>query len=320
LESPVLLVVFNRPDTTIQVFEAIRKFKVPKLYISADAPREGNLEDEIKCAEVRQIVQNVDWDCDVHYRFLEKNVGCGYGPSSAISWVLEKEDRVIILEDDCVPAQPFFTYCDYLLEKYKDDERVWLISGRSHHPQYHLFKKYDYIFSRFGHTWGWATWKRCWNNFDIDMSDLPLFLEENGFNNIFSNSKHSRYYSKKYFNLMQQKDLNTHAWDFQFGYIILKNSGLSIVPSNNLIHNIGSFGTHSSGESYAHKIPKNEEYQISSEPKFIMINKDYEDMHFKLHINPHQSIIKKIIRKVKKIKRYIQRRFVVININILNII
>ncbi len=300
MESPVLLVVFNRPDTTIQVFEAIRKFKVPKLYISADAPRKGNLEDEIKCTEVRQIVQNVDWDCDVHYRFLEKNVGCGFGVSSAISWAFEKEDRLIILEDDCVPAQPFFTYCDYLLEKYKDDTRIWRISGRCYHPNFSLFLKYDYIFTMYGHIWGWATWKRCWEEFDIDMKKLPIFLEERGFDSVFSNKKQIKYYNKYYRSLSNNIELKSHAWGPQAAFSVFMNRGLSIIPSRNLVKNIGIEGVHTKGKLFDHEMDKCESYKIEKEPLFVIPSKAHDEFHFRHHINYKKPIISRIKRKITK--------------------
>lgn len=299
--SPILLIVFNRPDTTQIVFDAIKKFRPPKLYVSADAPRKENRQDVINCSLVRQIVSDVDWDCVVKYRFLDDNIGCGYGPSSAISWVLENEDRVIVLEDDCVPAQAFFPYCDYLLEKFKDDERIWLISGRSHHPDFSMFRKYDYIFSRYGHTWGWATWKRCWEGFDIEMKDLPLFLAEEGFASVFDVSAQAIYYRKKYYKMMRDYSLSSHAWDFQAGYHIMKNRGLCIVPSRNLIHNIGSIGTHSTKVTKVHLMEKCEDYHVAREPKFIIPNRDYEELHFKSHINAPRSFNKRVLKRLRRL-------------------
>lgn len=296
MNSPVLLIVFNRPDTTRKVFDAIKLFKPPILYVSADAPRKGNMDDNKKCAEVREIVKEVDWECDAKYRFLEENLGCGYGPSSAISWVLEDHDRVIILEDDCVPAQPFFGYCDYLLEKYKDDERIWIISGRSHHPEFPLFKKYDYIFTRYGHSWGWATWKRCWDQFDIDMSDLALFIEEDGFSAVFPDEEQAEFYRKKYEILLNDDNLNSHIWDYQAGFTVIKNCGLSIVPSQNLIHNVGSIGTHSTRQLKVHEIPKYESYKLVNEPQFVTPNAQYELFHFRNHINPPSSDKRAVLR------------------------
>jgi hypothetical protein len=301
VKTPVLLIVFNRPDTTQHVFNAIRSAKPKKLYVSSDGPRSDYARDNENNDKVKQIVKNVDWDCEVKYRFLESNLGCGLGPATAISWAFENEDALIILEDDCVPAQPFFEYCEKLLEKFKNDERIWLISGRSHHAGYHAFQKYDYLFSYFGHTWGWATWKRCWNNFDIDMSDMPEFLNEGGFNNVFHSPVIGDYYNKKFSSMFNDKKLKTHVWDYQWVYARLKNMGLCIVPSKNLIQNIGVMGVHSKKIIEAHKIKKNEDYSFKKEPLFITPLRDYEIMHFRKNINKKESLIGKAKRKLSKI-------------------
>ncbi|KAF5073304.1 hypothetical protein DSECCO2_192820 [anaerobic digester metagenome] len=306
VESPVLLIVFNRPDTTKVVFDAIRKSKPKKLYVSADAPRKGNEKDKTNCEEVRKIVEQVDWDCEVKYRFLDENLGCGWGPASAITWAFEKEDRMIIIEDDCVPSQPFFPYCNYLLEKFKDDDRVWLISGRSHQSKSRFFENQDYIFSHYGHSWGWATWKRCWDHFDMDMKDFPDFIKTGGAENVFSTLKEGTLYNKKYKKLFADKSLHTHVWDFQFGYAITKNGGLSIVPAKNLIKNIGYFGTHTKKENEYTALEAAEEFSIEREPQFVLINRDFEKLHFNNHIKKvfgYHNLLQRIVRKVlKKLK------------------
>ncbi|MDD2604606.1 MAG: hypothetical protein PHF66_07330 [Desulfobacteraceae bacterium] len=156
-EAPVLLITFNRADNTRKVFEKIREAKIKNLYVANDAPRPGNKNDEQNRNEIREMLNEIDWDCELHTLFHEKNQGNGFGPVAALNWVFEHEERAIILEDDCVPSMPFFDFCNHCLEKYKDDERIWIISGRSHHTKQPIFKKYDYLFSRFAHTWGWAS-------------------------------------------------------------------------------------------------------------------------------------------------------------------
>jgi len=300
INTPVLLIVFNRPDTTKKVFEAIRLAKPSKLYISSDAPREANGDDYNKNNEVKQIVEQVDWDCDVKYRYLDKNLGCGIGVSSAISWAFENEEKLIILEDDCVPAQPFFTYCDTLLDRYKDDKRIWLISGRSHHPEYLNFKKYDYIFSYFGHIWGWATWKRCWEHFDIEMKDINVFLDEKGFYNAFFDKKIAKGYTKRYRKYVKNEKLKFSTWDYMWFYTRIKNRGLSIVPSKNLIHNIGDIGTHANRALKSHKLRSNENYELEKHPNFILPFYNYEKLHMQKHIVKSNFWIKKIIKKLMK--------------------
>jgi len=283
-DAPVLLIIFNRPDTTRLVFDAICKTKPRKLYVSADAPRSGNEEDENNCKRARSIVKNIDWDCEIHYRFLEENLGCGWGVSSAISWAFENEDRLIILEDDCVPSMPFFPYCNYLLEKYKNDSRIWLISGRSHEPDSKYFQDVDYMFSHYGHAWGWATWKRCWQIFDIEMKSFPDFIKYGGAENVFFSKEEGRFYNKLYEKLFIDENLAVSTWDFQFTYSILSNGGLSIVPAKNLIENIGLYGAHSSGYSKYCELKATYDFMIKNEPNFILANREFDYYHFKQHI------------------------------------
>lgn len=283
-DAPVLLIIFNRPETTQIVFDAIRKAKPTKLYVSADAPRIGNESDKYNCEKTREIVKKVDWKCEVNYRFLDENLGCGWGPASAISWAFENEDRLIILEDDCVPAMPFFPYCNYLLEKYLTDTRVWNISGRSHEPDSKYFIESDYVFSHYGHSWGWATWKRCWDYFDMEMKSFPDFIKDGGAKNVFFTEREGQRYNEVYKTHFNDKTFHTHVWDFQFGYSILSNGGLSIVPAKNLIKNIGYYGTHTSKPNQFTALEANEEFIISREPKFVLANREFDKYHFNNHI------------------------------------
>ncbi len=300
-EAPVLLIIFNRPDTTAQVFEAIRRAKPKILYVSADAPRSSNTRDSVDCDKAREIVKNIDWDCKVKYRFLDHNLGCGYGPATAITWAFENEDRLIILEDDCVPSLPFFEFCNHCLEKYANDERVWLVSGRSHHTDSKYFQDKDYIFSHYGHTWGWATWKRCWNHFDIEMKKWNQFYEQGGFFNTFFSKKEGKFYNEFYKRLSTDKNLTTHVWDYQHVLGIHLNGGLSITPSKNLIHNIGSLGTHSTVEQKCHTLNASEEFKIEKEPIFVLANREYDYMHFKTHIYQPTSLIPLALNKMLRI-------------------
>ena len=303
-EAPILLIIFNRPDTLQIVFDAICKAKPSKLYISADGPRRGNGSDIIKCEKAREIVKNVDWECETHYRFSDENLGCGWGPASAISWAFENEDRLIVLEDDCVPSLPFFNYCNYLLEKYLNDSRIWFISGRSDDTDAKYFQDVDYMFSHYGHSWGWATWERCWKHFNMEMKSIPDFIKYGGAENVFYSKKEGKLYNEKYKQFFNDKNLYTHAWDFQFGYSILSNGGLCIVPGKNLIENIGLCGTHSSGKNEFCGLKAHEDFIIKNEPKFVLANRKFDLYHFKHHINNtlgKSPLYKRIIRKGLKI-------------------
>jgi hypothetical protein len=298
--SPVLLIIFNRPDTTQKVFNEIRKAKPDKLYISADGPRPGNIDDEVECKLAREIIKQVDWPCQLHIRLLEKNLGCGPGPVSAISWVFENEDSAIILEDDFVPAQPFFSYCDELLERYKNDTRIWIISGDQYNEEA-VKTPHSYFFSRYGHGQGWATWKRCWISMDMSLSKYPLIIAQDLYKAAFRTDKETAFFQKKIERIYHDDALKSHMWDFQFGFAITSNGGLSIVPKKNLVTNIGYLGTHSKTKNQFHDRPVDENFKIISHPDFILCDVNYDTWHFKHYWNKKTSILKRLMRKIHKI-------------------
>jgi len=306
--APILLIAFNRPDNTKKVFEKIREVQPDRLYVSVDGPRENKENDEDKVKNVRDIVENVDWKCDVQYRFFENNFGSVMHGSSAITWAFENEKRLIILEDDCVPSLPFFEYSDYLLDKYKHDTRIWMISGRSHQAGSKYFNDQDYVFTHYGHTWGWATWKRCWQHFDLHMTDFLDFLEKGGAKNVLSTNKEGSFFNKLFQKRMSDKKFN---WDFSFRFTILKNGGLCIVPAKNLIENTGYVGTHSNSKNKFHELKASSDYEISKEPRFIMISREYEKLHFDKHIKKihgNRLLYRRIMRKIKRVVKKIFKK------------
>jgi hypothetical protein len=300
IESPVLLIVFNRPDTTQKVFDAIKGAKPQKLYIAADAPRIGNREDEKNCIIVKEIIKQVEWDCDVHYRFVDVNLGCGPAPYNAISWAFENEDRLIILEDDCVPAFPFFGFCNDLLERYKNDTRIWIISGNQYNEEA-VKTPHSYFFSRYGHSQGWATWRRCWPKNGVTMEKWPLMKQQDILKAVFASKEETTYFEKMFDNAYSDISLNDHAWDIQFSFYLRSNNALSIVPAKHLVTNIGYTGTHSSGKLWYHDLPVDEFYEIKSHPDFVLPDVNYDNWHFKHHWNrpPKISIYKKIKQMIR---------------------
>lgn len=305
INSAVLLIVFNRPETTQKVFDAIKKAKPKKLYLAADAPRQDNEDDEKNCTQVRNIISQVDWDCEVHKRFANKNQGCGPGPFNAISWVFETEDRAIILEDDCVPAQPFFSYCDELLEKYKEDTRIWLISGNQYNEEA-VKTPHSYFFSRYGHSQGWATWSRCWLTMDMDMKKWPLMINQDLLKAVFASKKETIFFKRIFDNAFYDVSMKSHAWDFQFSFSLRSNNALSIVPSKHLVSNIGYIGSHSSNKLWFHDLPVDEYYEIKSHPEFVLPDVNYDTYHFKHHWNRKTSIFKRILRKINRILKRVK--------------
>ena len=300
VESPVLLVGFNRPEYLQQVFNQIKKNRPKRLYVAIDGPRPHVIDDEKNCRACRQIVDQIDWDCDLYTLFREKNLGCGHGMFNAISWAFENENQLIILEDDCVPSDSFFPYCDMMLERYKDDTRVWQVAGRSYHPNSRFFKHSDYIFSHYPHVWGWATWKRCWKHYDFDMTDFPEFISVGGAINTSATKKLGKKENKYFVKLY--KDIHSassyHAWGPQWSFLMSRNNAYSIVPHKNLIHNVGAVGTHT---------PKNQKKDIPSEdmpmdlkhPLFVIPNREYDIYHGHKVVYPRPNLFLQLAVKLK---------------------
>lgn len=247
LKIPVAFIIFNRPDTTEKVFEEIRRARPPKLLVVADGPRADNSGDAEKCRAARAIIERVDWPCDVLTNYSDSNLGCKRRVSSGLNWVFDNVEEAIILEDDCLPHHTFFRFCEELLYKYRNDERVMMISG----DNFQLGRKrtdYSYYFSRYNHIWGWASWRRAWKHYDVNMKLWPEIRDSNWLDDIFHNKNTVRYWRKIFDNVYQGK---VGTWDYQWTFACWVQSGLSILPNTNLISNIG-FGpnsTHTTGES-----------------------------------------------------------------------
>jgi len=299
LNTAVLFLVFNRLDTTKQVFEAIRQAKPPRLYIAADGARDAKEGEADKVQDVRNFVmQNIDWDCEVKTLFREKNLGCKYAVSGAITWFFENEEQGIILEDDCLPSQSFFWYCEELLIKYKNDFRIWHISGDNFQNNIQRGDA-SYYFSKFNHVWGWASWANRWLAYDVNIKSFKKFKTESKIKFIFRNEKDCRYWLSV-FDQVFRGDIDT--WDYQWVYTMLINNGLSILPNKNLISNIG-FGleaTHTKSLDSQHsKIPRVEMKNPLVHPFFILADLDadnYTSAKAFGHVNIVYKIVKKLIR------------------------
>ena len=242
--TPILFLIFNRPDVTQKVFDVIRKVKPKKIFIAADGPRLNKKGEYNKCLETRKIVDQIDWACEVKTLFRDKNLGCKVAVSSAITWFFDNVSEGIILEDDCLPNESFFRYCEYLLNKYRNDEKVFMISGDNFLPE-SLKIKESYYFTNFPHIWGWASWKRAWSKYDMGMNKLDDFIKNNKIE-YFIDNKHTRNYFLERFKDVKLNLINT--WDYQWVYTIWNNNGLSIAPNYNLVSNIG-FGNESTNTS-----------------------------------------------------------------------
>ena len=245
---PVLLIVFNRPHKAMQVFEKIRQVRPPKMFIVADGSRPNRPGEIEKVQQCRAIKDLVDWDCDLKVNFAETNMGCRDRIASGITWAFEHVDELIILEDDCVPDLTFFRFCQELLEKYRDDNRIFSIGGYSY-DHCEPFEE-SYAFSKIFECWGWATWKRAWNYFDITMSQWSALKQDKYWKNIFG--EQDRTNLKNEFQLTYEGKIN--SWGYIFYINSLANHALHIIPKVNLVRNTGFElgGTHTGCPSIYH--------------------------------------------------------------------
>jgi hypothetical protein len=228
MESPIVFIIFNRPELTQRVFEEIKIAKPKKLFIISDGPR--TTQEKLLVEQTRSVVEHITWKCEVVRKYADQNLGCRKSVSTGLDWVFSKVERAIILEDDCVPHSSFFPYCEELLEKYKDDERIAMISGNNFFTSPH---QYSYGFSRHSLIWGWATWKRTWEKYHHAEKKGVSFLMEN-YEALSSLMKSTRLQAIKK-TLLGKID----TWDYILQYALLISKGLCIFPSVNLVKNTG---------------------------------------------------------------------------------
>lgn len=234
-KSAVLFLIFNRPDVTAKVFEQIQKVKPPRMYIAADGPRNEKENEETLCQETRSVIDRIDWDCQVKTLFRNENLGCKYAVSSGIDWFFENEEEGIILEDDCLPSADFFVFCDEMLEKYRFDTRIRHIGG-SNLQSGNKWGDATYYYSNLTHVWGWASWRRAWNDYDVELTKYKNIDANYYFKNIFNDDILVESWVA-IFNKLVKNGIDT--WDYQWTITNFFNNGLSIIPNVNLISNIG---------------------------------------------------------------------------------
>lgn len=230
--APVLFIVFNRPDTTARVFEAIRQARPVQLFVAADGPR--NEAERSLTEEVRRITEAVDWPCEVYRDYAGKNLGCKWRPYTAITWAFEQVEELIILEDDCLPHGDFFVFCSRLLEWHRDSSRVLHISGNNFQGG-NWRGDSSYYFSKYSHNWGWATWKQAWAEFDIQFNFWEFGKDE--ILDYGCQTKIERDYWNGIFDEVYKK--GSSVWDYQWLANLWYNKGLAATPNTNLVENIG---------------------------------------------------------------------------------
>jgi hypothetical protein len=268
LQTPVVLVIFNRPELTETVFSAIAKVKPEKLMVVADGPRFA--QEAEACEQTRAIIEAVDWDCKVQTDFSEKNLGAGRRIGSGLDWVFSEVEEAIILEDDCLPTPSFFHFCQTLLEYYRHDERVMQISG-SNYQLGHKRGDYSYYFSKYPHSGGWASWQRAWKHFDHDIKTWPESKETQMIEALCTDPHEQKYWTQIFDRMFENAPVSD-VWDYQWTYACWRQNGLAIVPNVNLISNLGwgrPDATHTSGKSHLAQLPTGDIWEIRHPPRVV---------------------------------------------------
>jgi len=233
--APILFLIFNRPDTTAVVMEAIRAARCPRLYVAADGPRERAGEADL-CAKARLVATAADWPCQVHTLFREQNLGCRRAVSSAIDWFFDHEEEGIVLEDDCLPSADFFRFCCELLSRFRWDKRVMAVCGSCYTKS--TFDMEDsYYFAYYPDMWGWATWRRAWQLYDRALSRWPQFRKVGGLRAAFNGNAWREAAWSTWFDLTAAGEIDT--WDYQWIYTVIEQGGLACYPTRNLVSNLG---------------------------------------------------------------------------------
>lgn len=237
-KTPVVIVAFNRPEVTRRVFARIRSFAPEKLFVIADGPRKERPREEEACHLARAETERVDWDCEIHRRYSEENLGCRHSVSKGLDWVFEQTEQAIVLEDDCVPDPSFFRFCGELLERYRDNERVGLIGGVNFQFGRNRVAE-SYYFSRHCHIWGWATWRRAWRHFDGEMTEWPKLRETDWLRRKVGGGTATNYWKAVFDDCAAREPGSLNSWAVPWTFSCWKEGMLAVLPSRNLVTNIG---------------------------------------------------------------------------------
>ncbi len=294
-ETPILFLTFNRFEKTKLVFDRIKNIKPTQLFISSDGYRPNVVGEKKNVEKIRNfLLDEINWECDVFTKFNDYNLGCKIGVSSAIDWFFENVSEGIILEDDCLPNQSFFVFCDVLLKKYRHDVSIGMISGNGIGTSRINYNESSYTFSKYPMIWGWASWKRVWDLYELnpnyDDKEINQILRSVG-------TKSKNFWINVYEKLRYNR---IDTWDYQVTFTFLKNSLISVIPTKNLISNIGfdSEATHTKKDKLENSILDTQEIDFPLiSPKIkkpnIILDRYYESSEFK-----SDSLLRKTLKKI----------------------
>ena len=249
LRAPVSMLVFNRPEHTERVFATVAEARPKVLLVVADGPREHRPDEAVLVERVRAVVERVDWPCDVRTNYSEVNLGCKRRVSSGLDWVFQQVPECIILEDDCLPHPSFFRFCDEMLERYRNDTRVFQVNGSNFDPAATAMFDDSYYFSAQSHVWGWASWADRWRHYDVTLGAWPRILAEGALEDIVGGRDEAAYW-RPILERLHRGEIDT--WDYQWAFTCMLNGAAVVTPTVNLITNIGFGGdaTHTTAEGH----------------------------------------------------------------------
>jgi hypothetical protein len=299
LEAPVLFILFNRPETTFRVFEAIRGARPRRLFVAGDGPRPNRPGEKERCETARTVLRKIDWDCEVSTLFRDHNVGLKKAVSSAVDWFFEQVPEGIILEDDCLPTASFFGFCQDLLARHRMDSRVMGITGDNFQDG-RRYGNATYYYSRLCTVWGWATWRRAWQHFDLAMTTFPQFRREKRIRSLFPDPAVQEFWMEK----MQDVYDGGTSWSFAWVHAMLAQDGLCATPNVNLVSNIG-FGpgaVHATAtDSQFANIPRHE-IDVMVHPSFVEPD-TAADAYFSRNLSVEQGAKRSGTARVKRALR-----------------
>jgi len=247
LSTPVAFLIFNRPDLTQIVFNAIRQAKPSMLLVVADGARPNCLSEAENCSKARSVIEQVDWNCQVLTNFSQINLGCKRRISTGLDWIFNTVEEAIILEDDCLPHRSFFQFCQELLDYYRNDTRIMAISGDNFQFGRRRTKDSYYV-SRYNHCWGWASWRRAWQHYDVEMKLWKTIRDGNWLADLLGDRATIDRWTELFDQVASDR---IDTWDFQWTFACWMQHGLTILPNVNLVSNLGfsASGTHTTKPS-----------------------------------------------------------------------
>lgn len=249
-ETALLIIIFNRPDLTAQLYSQLEIQKPAKLYIVSDGARNDN--ERIIIDESRAIFERISWNCNVKKNYSDVNMGLRKRIVSAIDWAFDEEEQLIILEDDCIPHPEFFPFCEAMLDKFKNNKEILTINGCNLNPALTYENRESYFFSRYANSWGWATWRRAWFLFDRDLSGLKKPEINTLLKSHLTSPLRATIYWRYKLNEVETNRLN--SWAYRWMFTLFVNKALAVVPKTNLIRNVGVDARSTNTRGYLHYI------------------------------------------------------------------